>query len=55
MNTKKNEMYSYKHNGIHITVNSITELEEAEKNIENFKTNQITKWNKKTSGKIKKY
>ena len=32
----RREMYSFKHRGIHITVNTITELHEAEKNIANF-------------------
>lgn len=30
-------LFSYKHNGLHITVNSLTELKQAEKNIKNFK------------------
>ena len=37
-NLVKNKMlFSYKHRGIHITVNTLTELEQAEKNIKNFK------------------
>jgi glucose-1-phosphate cytidylyltransferase len=32
----RREMYSYKHQGIHITVNTITELRDAENNIANF-------------------
>ncbi|MFH1514592.1 MAG: nucleotidyltransferase family protein [bacterium] len=32
----RREMYSYKHPGIHITVNTITELRDAENNIANF-------------------
>ena len=34
---KNNELFSYKHKGLHITVNTLTELEQAEKNIRNFK------------------
>jgi glucose-1-phosphate cytidylyltransferase len=34
---KKKEMFSYKHRGIHITVNTITELRDAENNIASFK------------------
>lgn len=30
---ERNEMFSFKHTGLHITVNTITELQEAEKNI----------------------
>lgn len=32
----RREMYSFKHRGIHITVNTITELRDAENNIANF-------------------
>jgi len=32
----RGEMYSYKHRGIHITVNTITELRDAENNIASF-------------------
>jgi len=32
----RQEMYSYKHRGVHITVNTITELRDAENNIANF-------------------
>jgi glucose-1-phosphate cytidylyltransferase len=32
----RDELYSYNHRGIHITVNTITELREAEKNIASF-------------------
>jgi len=32
-------LYSYKHRGIHITVNTIKELEEAERNISGFEKN----------------
>jgi glucose-1-phosphate cytidylyltransferase len=32
----RQEMYSFKHRGIHITVNTITELRDAENNIANF-------------------
>jgi glucose-1-phosphate cytidylyltransferase len=34
------EIYGYKHEGIHITVNTLTELKEAEKNIHLLKTNK---------------
>jgi len=33
---ENSQMYSYKHKGLHITVNSVTELQEAEKNIDDF-------------------
>ncbi|MCL4457680.1 MAG: sugar phosphate nucleotidyltransferase [Nitrospirae bacterium] len=33
---KKNEMFGFKHTGLHITVNTITELQEAEKSITKF-------------------
>lgn len=32
----RNELFSFRHEGIHITVNTITELHEAEKNISKF-------------------
>ena len=32
----KGYLFSYKHQGLHITVNSLTELKQAEKNIINF-------------------
>jgi len=34
---KEHELYTYKHEGLHITVNTIKELAEAEKNIGDFK------------------
>ena len=34
-------LFSYKHNGLHITVNSLTELKQAEKNIKNFIWDEI--------------
>lgn len=33
---KRNEMFGFKHTGLHITVNTITELQDAEKNITRF-------------------
>ena len=33
----KYKLYNYKHEGVHITVNTMKELKEAEKNIEEFK------------------
>jgi len=34
---REGDLFSYKHRGIHITVNTLSELEQAEKNIKNFK------------------
>jgi Nucleoside-diphosphate-sugar pyrophosphorylase involved in lipopolysaccharide biosynthesis/translation initiation factor 2B, gamma/epsilon subunits (eIF-2Bgamma/eIF-2Bepsilon) len=31
------ELYAYKHSGIHITINTLTELKKAKKEIKNFK------------------
>ena len=37
---KKENIFSYRHTGVHITVNTITELREAEKNITKFNINK---------------